>query len=122
MKISVVVTTYNRPQALSLVLRALLAQRQAPFEILVADDGSGAPTREAIRQMARDADVPIRHLWQTDDGFRAASARNMAVSAAQGAAVVIGAKTIIEDCVEITCTRGTMTIGERCLLQVACRL
>jgi carbonic anhydrase/acetyltransferase-like protein (isoleucine patch superfamily) len=44
------------------------------------------------------------------------------VSAAQGAAVVIGAKTIIEDCVEITCTRGTMTIGERCLLQVACRL
>ena len=77
MKVSVVVTTYNRPQALSLVLRALLAQRQPPFEILVADDGSGDPTRQAIRQMANGAEIPIRHLWQTDVGFRAASARNM---------------------------------------------
>jgi len=88
MKISVVVTTYNRPQALVLVLRGLLAQRQAPFEILIADDGSGDPTRQAIRQMARDANVPIRHLWQADDGFRAASARNMAVAAAQGELIV----------------------------------
>ena len=88
MKISVVVTTYNRPQALVLVLRGLLAQRQAPFEILIADDGSGDPTRQAIRQMTRDANVPIRHLWQADDGFRAASARNMAVAAAQGELIV----------------------------------
>ena len=88
MKISVVVTTYNRPQALSLVLSALLAQRQPPFEILIADDGSGEPTRQLIRHMAKDADVPIRHLWQTDDGFRAASARNMAVAAAQGELII----------------------------------
>ena len=88
MKISVVVTTYNRPQALSLVLRALIAQCQPPFEILVADDGSGEPTRLAIRQMAHHADIPIRHLWQNDDGFRAATARNMAVAAAQGELIV----------------------------------
>ena len=88
MKISVVVTTYNRPQALSLVLKALLAQHQPPFEILVADDGSGEPTRLAIQQMAHHADIPIRHLWQNDDGFRAATARNMAVAAAQGELIV----------------------------------
>jgi glycosyltransferase involved in cell wall biosynthesis len=88
MKISVVVTTYNRPQALCLVLRALLSQDQPPFEIVVADDGSGDPTRQAIRQMASGADIPIRHLWQTDDGFRAASARNLAVAAAKGELIV----------------------------------
>jgi glycosyltransferase involved in cell wall biosynthesis len=88
MKISVVVTTYNRPQALSLVLRGLLAQSQPPFEILIADDGSGDLTRQTIRQMARDTGVPIRHLWQNDVGFRAASARNMAVAAAQGELMV----------------------------------
>ena len=88
MKISVVVTTYNRPQALCLVLRALLSQDQPPFEIVVADDGSGDTTRQAIRQMASGADIPIRHLWQTDVGFRAASARNMAVAAAQGELIV----------------------------------
>ena len=59
MKISVVVTTYNRPQALGLVLRALLSQDQPPFEIVVADDGSGDTTRQAIRQMASGADIPI---------------------------------------------------------------
>jgi glycosyltransferase involved in cell wall biosynthesis len=88
MKISVVVTTYNRPQALSLVLRGLLAQSQPPFEILIADDGSGDLTGQTIRQMARDTGVPIRHLWQNDVGFRAASARNMAVAAAQGELMV----------------------------------
>jgi len=88
MKISVVVTTYNRPQALRLVLNALLAQQQAPFEILIADDGSGDPTRELIRQMAHQAAVPIHHLWQADDGFRAAAARNLAVAAAQGDLVI----------------------------------
>ena len=81
MKISVVVTTYNRPQALRLVLNALLAQRQAPFEILIADDGSADSTRYLIRQMAHQAAVPIHHLWQADDGFRAAAARNLAVAA-----------------------------------------
>ena len=88
MKISVVVTTYNRPQALRLVLNALLAQRQAPFEILIADDGSADPTRYLIRQMAHQAAVPIHHLWQADDGFRAAAARNLAVAAAQGDLVI----------------------------------
>ena len=43
------------------------------------------------------------------------------VFAAPGAAVVIGAKTIIEELVEIRCNRGTVTIGERCLLQVGSR-
>ena len=79
MKISVVVTTYNRPQALRLVLNALLAQRQAPFEILIADDGSADSTRELICQMAHQTAVPIHHLWQADDGFRAAAARNLAL-------------------------------------------
>ena len=83
MKISVVVTTYNRPQALRLVLNALLAQRQAPFEILIADDGSADSTRELICQMAHQTAVPIHHLWQADDGFRAAAARNLAVAAAK---------------------------------------
>jgi len=88
MKISVVVTTYNRPQALRLVLNALLAQAQAPFEILIADDGSTEDTRQTIRQMARHSVVPVRHLWQTDAGFRAAAARNLAVAAAQGELIV----------------------------------
>ena len=47
MKIALVVTTYNRPDALAAVLDACLAQRDRDFEIVVADDGSG-PETEAI--------------------------------------------------------------------------
>ena len=37
--ISVVVATYNRPQALNLVLQSLLLQQDKNFEVVVADDG-----------------------------------------------------------------------------------
>ena len=41
--ISVIVTTYNREDALDAVLRSLAEQSDADFEIVVADDGSGQP-------------------------------------------------------------------------------
>jgi glycosyltransferase involved in cell wall biosynthesis len=46
--ISVIVTTYNRPDALNLVLRGLAAQDTGDFEVLVADDGSTPETASAI--------------------------------------------------------------------------
>src|SRR5690348_6387833 len=54
MKISVIVTTYNRPDALSLVLRALAAQDAGDFEVIVADDGS-TPETAAMLDALRPA-------------------------------------------------------------------
>ena len=79
-KTAVVVTTYNRPDALETVLEGYLAQENAAFELLVADDGSGAPTRELIEAYARRAPFPLRHVWQDDRGFRAGAARNRALA------------------------------------------
>lgn len=39
--ISVIVTTYNREDALAAVLRSLRGQTDPDFEVIVADDGSG---------------------------------------------------------------------------------
>ena len=39
MLISVIVSTYNRPDALALVLEGLVDQTDRRFEIIVADDG-----------------------------------------------------------------------------------
>ena len=44
MRIAVIVTTYNRPDALSAVLEGYLAQTDRGFELLVADDGSTEET------------------------------------------------------------------------------
>ncbi len=48
MRISVAVITYNWPQALELVLRALAVQTELPYEVIVTDDGSRPATRELL--------------------------------------------------------------------------
>jgi glycosyltransferase involved in cell wall biosynthesis len=89
MRISVAVITYNWPQALALVLRALAAQSELPFEVIVTDDGSRDDTRMLLQEMARDYPVRLVHLWQPDDGARMSRARNRAIAAAQGDYVIL---------------------------------
>ena len=84
MKASVIVTTYNRPDALTAVLQALAAQTDRDFEVLVADDGSGPATAQAVQALASGYPVPLVHVWQDDAGFRAGAARNRACAQAQG--------------------------------------
>jgi glycosyltransferase involved in cell wall biosynthesis len=81
MHIAVIVTTYNRPDALAAVLEAYLAQTDRNFEVLVADDGSTEDTAQIIRQFQERAAFPLRQIWQEDIGFRAAMARNRALAA-----------------------------------------
>jgi len=82
--ISVVITTYNRPDALEAVVRACFMQDDKHFEIIIADDGSTANTRACVERLAAGAPVPVRHVWQPDQGFRAAMARNRGILAASG--------------------------------------
>lgn len=84
-KISVIVTTYNWPSALRAVLDALVIQDTTyPFEIIVADDGSGVETAKMIRDIKSRVSIPILHIWHTNEGFRAAAIRNKAILAAEG--------------------------------------
>lgn len=84
MLISVVVTTYNRPDALGAVLRSFQKQDECDFEIVVADDGSGPDTEAVIERAQATLPVPLSHVWQEDVGFRAAAVRNRATVQARG--------------------------------------
>ena len=86
--ISLVVTTYNRPDALAAVIEACFAQDDRNFEIIIADDGSTANTKQVIDALRERAPVPLRHVWQPDIGFRAAMARNRGTLAASGEYIV----------------------------------
>lgn len=88
MRIAVVVTTYNRPDALRAVLEGYAAQTDADYEVLVADDGSTDDTRGVVDDYAPRLQVPITHVWQEDRGFRAAAIRNRAVAHTQAEYVV----------------------------------
>jgi glycosyltransferase involved in cell wall biosynthesis len=83
-RISVIVATYNRPDALDAVLRSLAHQNDTGFEVLIADDGSTAPTKRVIDAWQPRFDGRLAHIWHPDDGFRLAEIRNRAILAASG--------------------------------------
>ena len=76
MKTSLIISTYNRPDALALCLESVRRQRLLPDEVIVGDDGSGEETREVIERFRQDFPVPLTHVWQEDEGFRLAMCRN----------------------------------------------
>ena len=82
--ISVIVATYNREDALDAALRALAAQTDRNFEIVVADDGSRPDTARLIERWAPRLLVPIKHIWHAHDGFRGGEIRNRAIRASAG--------------------------------------
>jgi len=87
--VSLVITTYNRPDALEMVLLSAREQTSLPAEVIIADDGSRDETRLLIENFKRDFPVPIVHCWQRDEGFRLAQIRNKAISAANGEYIIV---------------------------------
>jgi glycosyltransferase involved in cell wall biosynthesis len=82
--VSLIVSTYNRPDALALVLAGCARQTDRRFEVVVADDGSTEDTRAVVEQAAKSLTVSVEHVWQPDDGFRAAAIRNKGIARARG--------------------------------------
>jgi glycosyltransferase involved in cell wall biosynthesis len=82
--ISVIVTTFDRPDALDVVLRSLARQSDRNFEVVVADDGSGPETAALIDRWTLRLAAPLLHIRQEHRGFRAAEIRNRAIQASHG--------------------------------------
>ena len=82
--ISVIVSTYNRPEYLEHVLRGYAAQTDSSFEIVIADDGSDSPTLELISRIRSLANLPILHVWHEHRGFRKSLILNRSIEAARG--------------------------------------
>lgn len=78
--IALLISTYNWPEALHLVLESVRRQQVLPDEILIADDGSGEETARLIRHFQQHFPVPLRHFWQEDKGFRKTQIMNKAVA------------------------------------------
>jgi glycosyltransferase involved in cell wall biosynthesis len=121
MRTAVIVTTYNRPDALAAVLAGYLAQSNRGFELLIADDGSTDDTRALIDEFRSQAPFPVKHVWQEDRGFRAAAIRNRAVAATSADYVIfsdgdcVPGSSFIRRHLEMA-ERGWFVAGNRILL------
>ena len=85
---SLIITTYNWPQALRLSVESVLNQTILPREIIIADDGSTTETRETIDRLRKQSPIPIIHVWQPDEGFRLSKIRNRGIAAASSEYII----------------------------------
>ena len=80
MRVSLIISTYNRPDALFRVLESVVLQTQIPDEIIIADDGSDSMTKECVEHFNQSSTLKLTHSWQQDMGFRVSESRNKAIA------------------------------------------
>ena len=119
--ISILLATYNWPQALKLCLESLATQTDKNFEIIIGDDGSTESTKKVIDSFMDLYPIAIKHLWQEDHGFRKTKILNQAINAAHGDYLVF----LDGDCIvqpdfvarhRELAQKGCMVTGSRVLL------
>lgn len=122
MTVSLIISTYNRPEALAKVLASVAGQTHAPNEILIADDGSTELTRNLIDKWNSQSRVPVSHIWHPHEGFRKTIILNKTIRAAQGDYIIF----LDGDCVphlqfvadhEILAEKGFWVQGRRCFVK-----
>ena len=89
MRLTLVITTYNWPESLELVLKSIENQSITPDEVVIADDGSAFETQELLNEFQQDSELNIIHSWQEDIGFRAARSRNKAILKSTGDYIIL---------------------------------
>lgn len=89
MRTTLLITTYNWPEALDITLKSIENQSKLPDEIVIADDGSGEKTKLLIEDWQKKSKIPIIHSWQEDIGFRAAMSRNKGIIKSSGEYIIM---------------------------------
>lgn len=84
LRTTLVIPTYNWPEALELVLLSYKRQTTYADEVIIADDGSTKATRELIESFQSDFPTTLRHIWHEDEGFRKGVIMNKAIAEAKG--------------------------------------
>jgi len=119
--IAVIISTYNNPDFLRLVLDGYAKQSDTNFSIYIADDGSTEETRALIAHAAKNFPVPIQHIWHEDQGFRKARVHNLTLQQVKEDYVILTDGDCIPHPHLIAAHRrfargGTLICGSRILL------
>lgn len=62
MKVTLIISTYNRPEALKLCLLSAFRQKLLPDEIIIGDDGSSSETKLMIDSLRKKKSCKISSL------------------------------------------------------------
>jgi len=120
-KSSLIISTYNWPEALRLCLLSVKEQSVLPDEVIIADDGSTEETFEIIEAMRATFPVRLVHIWQKDEGFQLSKIRNKAIAISSFSYIIqidgdlILHKHFIKDHLELS-KPGAFVAGSRVLM------
>ncbi len=84
MKLSVIITVYNRSAHLRKALLSIANQTRLPDELVISDDGSEENIPEAISDIVAQFDFPVKYVRHEHKGFRLAKTRNNGVRVSSG--------------------------------------
>jgi glycosyltransferase involved in cell wall biosynthesis len=86
LKTSLIISTYNRENALELALLSILNQTEMPDEIIIADDGSRPDTRQLLDDYREKFPVPLLHCWEKE--AQTGQIRNKAIASSTGEYII----------------------------------
>ena len=91
LELSVVVSTFERPEHLRRCLASLARQTldRQRYEIIIADDGSRDETRQVVERFRERSDVSLVFCTQEHQGFQKARAVNRALQHVRSSYVVL---------------------------------
>jgi glycosyltransferase involved in cell wall biosynthesis len=120
MRITVIASTHQRPDALALLLRGLARQSRPADEVIISEDGEDPATRACVSAATAGFPGRLVHLGQPHRGFRLSRVRNRGLAIASGDYVIlmdgdqIPSRTFIADH-EAFARIGHFTQGSRVL-------
>lgn len=77
MDASLIITTYNWPEALKVTLDSTLKQSTRSMEVIVADDGSGPNTAQVVKEVLGPSGLKWLHVRHKHSGIRQARIKNL---------------------------------------------
>lgn len=80
LKVSLIISFYNKIDNLRLVLASLEMQTFKDFEVIIADDGSSKEVVDELK--AIPTSFPLKHIWHPDNGWQKPIICNIAVTKA----------------------------------------
>ncbi len=87
-KVSIIITTYKRPDLVVEAIQSCLCQTYPPFEIIIGDDSPDDVTKQSIEQLQLTSNIPI-HYIHNQPSLKQARNVNMLFDAVEGDKTVL---------------------------------
>jgi len=108
-KISLIITVYNRSHLIRKSLLSLRNQSVKPDELILSDDGSEEDIVVEIKDITKDFEFPVKYVKQANKGFRLAKTRNNGVRNSKGDLIIF----LDQDLIHTTDLLKTFNLNSR---------